>query len=241
MRPRRRRWPRMLVGSALAGAAAIWAATRIMAPPAGPEKQLGRPIFVRYQSVQGDTPSSIAATFSGDSRDIARQAGVQSLDVPLPAGSTVSIDASALWTHISRGTPASTESLVETTARSMGVEPAFAVAVGWQESKLDEAARSNTGAVGIMQLEPDTSRLAASDLGQPIDASNPRDNVVAGIFWLRSLLRSYGGDRRMALAAYYEGPGNLANRGYLLGTAEYVSHAEQIRNALLAVAPTLKS
>jgi len=136
---------------------------------------------------------------------------------------------------------AANESLVESEARTMGVQPSLALAVAWQESRLQQDARSPTGAVGIMQVEPDTSRQASQDLGRPIDASLAPDNVTAGLFWLRSLLVSYGNDQASTLAAYYEGAGNLARQGYLAGTAEYVDHAQQIRSALLTANPRLDS
>ena len=108
------------------------------------------------------------------------------------------------------------ESLVVQGARRFGIRPALALAVAWQESRLQQDAVSPTGAVGIMQVEPDTSKLAAKDLGVPIDPTTAADNVTAGLFWLHSLLNSYHNDEASALAAYYEGPGNLARRGYLV-------------------------
>ena len=106
---------------------------------------------------------------------------------------------------------------------------------------MDQSARSNAGAIGIMQVEPDTARLVSRDLRRPLNAARATDNVLAGTFWLGSLLRSYGGNREMALASYYEGPGNLARHGYLSGTAAYVAHVLQIRAALLAAEPGLRS
>jgi len=99
---------------------------------------------------------------------------------------------------------------------------------------LQQGARSPTGAVGIMQVEPDTSKLASKDLGVPIDPTTATDNVTAGVFWLHALLTSYRNDEASAVAAYYEGPGNLQRRGYLSGTAEYVAHVRQVESALLA-------
>jgi soluble lytic murein transglycosylase-like protein len=156
-------------------------------------------------------------------------------------GQRVTIHASRLWAHVSEGELAPAETLVVETARRLGVDPALALAVAWQESRLDQSARSVTGAVGIMQVEPDTARIVARDLGTGLDIGSAPNNVTAGVVWLRSLLQSYGGDRSSALAAYYEGPSNLAREGYLAGTYGYVAHALAVRAALLAASPGLHS
>lgn len=196
---------------------------------------------VQYTVLPGDTPSSIASAYGLAPPDVARMAGVINADSPLTPGLQLPIDASRLWAQVRQGPRGVNESLVEAEARRLHVEPALAVAVAWQESRLDQSARSSTGAIGIMQVEPDTSSLAARDLGIPLDARLAADNVRAGVFWLHALLVSYGGDRSAALAAYYEGPGNLARRGYVQGTAGYVAHALQLRAALLSAAPNLRS
>lgn len=121
----------------------------------------------------------------------------------------------------------------------MNIAPSLALAVAWQESRLRQSARSPTGAMGIMQVEPNTVALASNDLRVPLDGRVPADNVRVGLFWLHSLLVSYGNNQASALAAYYEGPGNLARRGYLSGTAEYVARAQQIERALLRANPHL--
>jgi hypothetical protein len=203
-------------------------------PSAGPH-------FVEYTAVAGDTPSTIGSLFVADPAEIARQAGMTEVGAALPSGAQLRIDASQLWRYVTSGPRAANEALVESSARRLGLDPALAVAVAWQESRLDQAARSSTGAVGIMQVEPDTGRLAARDLGRSLDITIAEDNVQAGIFWLHALLDTYSGDRSSGLAAYYEGPGNLARLGYLAGTNAYVSHGLQLRAALLAADPRLAS
>lgn len=200
--------------------------------PAGPR-------FIGYTVVAGDTPASVASLFAIDASELARENDSGEAFSVLAPGEHLRIDAARLWRHISGSGLTTNERFVEAAARRLSVEPALAVAVAWQESRLEQTARSRTGAIGIMQIEPDTASLAGRDLGVLIDARRPADNALAGVFWLHSLLGSYGGDRRAALAAYYEGPGNLARQGYLTGTAEYVAHALAVRRALLAAAPDL--
>jgi Transglycosylase SLT domain len=81
-----------------------------------------------------------------------------------------------------------------------GVDPDLVHAVAWQESRFDQAAVSSRGAIGMMQLMPATAR----ELGvNPYDA---RQNIHGGVAYLKALLDAYGGDVRLALAAYNAGP-----------------------------------
>jgi soluble lytic murein transglycosylase-like protein len=188
----------------------------------------------RYTIVAGDTVASVSSLFATNRVDLVSQAGET-----LAPGTIVTVDASNLWRRMNSEPFGNNESLVVQGARKFGILPSLALSVAWQESRLQQDARSPTGAVGIMQVEPDTSKLASQDLGQPIDPTTATDNVTAGVFWLHSLLASYRNDEASALAAYYEGPGNLERRGYLVGTAEYVAHATQLQSALLAANPGL--
>lgn len=189
---------------------------------------------IRYNTVGGDTPASVGSAFAVDPIALAQQDGMVDAQAAFVPGSALTITTRPLWARMTSRRYTGVEWAIESTARRMRVEPALALAVAWQESRFDQSSRSDTGAIGIMQVEPDTATLAARDLGRPIDAYSPADNIVAGIFWLHSLLSSYNGSIDSTLAAYYEGPGNLARQGYVQGTAQYVAHAEALRRALLA-------
>jgi len=99
-------------------------------------------------------------------------------------------------------------------AETYDIDPYLLLAVGYQESKLDQAARSRAGAVGVMQVIP---RYAA---GAPVyvrgvDQLEP--NVEAGAKYLRILSNSFLADSitetrerwAFALAAYNAGPGRV--------------------------------
>jgi Transglycosylase SLT domain len=89
-------------------------------------------------------------------------------------------------------------------ATRFGVDPALVRAVAWQESRFRSDAVSPKGAIGIMQLMPDTAR----ELG--VNPHDPRQNIHGGVAYLSSLLTRFGGDTRLALAAYNAGPAAVA-------------------------------
>lgn len=63
---------------------------------------------------------------------------------------------------------------------------------------------SPKGAMGLMQLMPETYRQIAADLGLRADPFNPRDNVLAGAVFLEKMLDRFGSPA--FLAAYNAGP-----------------------------------
>ncbi len=127
--------------------------------------------------------------------------------------------------------PTQTRRLIESTAKRLNVDPVFAAALAYQESGFDENLISDTGAIGVMQVEPSTALLVARDTGQPIDLGVESDNIMAGVYWLGYLTRYYGGNERKAAAAYYEGQRNLAEHGYLQGTAQYVADVMSLKRS----------
>ncbi len=90
--------------------------------------------------------------------------------------------------------------LVEKVAREHNIDPALINAVITVESSFDPRAISNKGAVGLMQLMPETaSRYGVTD------RYNPEENVRAGAVYLRDLMLRYDGNIPLALAAYNAG------------------------------------
>lgn len=89
------------------------------------------------------------------------------------------------------------------------------LAQGYQESQLDQTARSPRGAVGVMQLLPETA--ASPEVGIPGIDKDSEKNIHAGARYLRRMTDRYlsdpGLDQKnktlMAFAAYNAGPGNL--------------------------------
>jgi soluble lytic murein transglycosylase len=93
------------------------------------------------------------------------------------------------------------------------IERALALALTRQESSFHTAAVSPAGALGLMQLMPDTARAMATRVGQPYDLDrltrDPAYNVALGTQYLAEMLEKFGGSYELALAAYNAGPGRV--------------------------------
>ncbi len=104
--------------------------------------------------------------------------------------------------------PLAYEHLIVGHARNYELDPALVAAVIYRESKFDPSARSRSGAIGLMQLLPDTAQGIAVHTGGHgfvvDDLYEPEINVRYGSFYLRRLIRKYD-DERLALAAYNAG------------------------------------
>ena len=97
--------------------------------------------------------------------------------------------------------------LIEAAARKYKVDPKLVAAVAEVESNGNQDAVSSVGAIGVMQLMPDT----AASLG--VDPYNKQQNIEGGAKYLRQMLDTFGGDTRKAVAAYNAGPGAVKDYG----------------------------
>jgi hypothetical protein len=107
-------------------------------------------------------------------------------------------------------------------AAAYALDPKLVEAVAWRESRFKPTARSRKGAVGVMQLMPATAR----DLG--VDPSDMAQNVRGGAMYLRQMLTRFGGDVKLALAAYNAGPGAVLKHGGVPPYAETQAYVTSI-------------
>lgn len=100
------------------------------------------------------------------------------------------------------------DEIIDTFASKYDVDSDFIKAIIKRESNFNPKATSKKGAMGLMQLMPST----AKSLGV-INAYNPWENIDGGVKHLSGLLKTYNGDKKLALAAYNAGGGAVKKYG----------------------------
>ena len=130
------------------------------------------------------------------------------------------------------------DAIVRGHARNYHLDPALLAGVIYAESKFHAHARSRSGAIGLMQLLPDTAKGIAIHTGgsrfRVSDLDDPEINVRYGSWYLRHLLDKYG-DERTALAAYNAGQENVdtwrrEGKGIPFPeTRDYISRVEDLK------------
>jgi soluble lytic murein transglycosylase-like protein len=129
------------------------------------------------------------------------------------------------------------DALIAKHASQHALNPDFVRAVIQAESAFNPRARSNKGAMGLMQLMPGTAaeyRVA--------DAFDPAENIRAGVAYLKSLMTRFKDDISLALAAYNTGPRAVEKYGNTVPpykeTRNYVSKIKSNSGSTGAVPPT---
>jgi soluble lytic murein transglycosylase-like protein len=127
------------------------------------------------------------------------------------------------------------DDIIDQHAARHGVRSDLVRAVIQVESAFNRFARSNKGAMGLMQLMPTTARQLG--VTNPYDAEQ---NIAGGVAYLRSLLDRFDGNEELALAAYNAGPGAVERYGQRIPpyreTRDYVRKIRHRTGALEQVA-----
>jgi soluble lytic murein transglycosylase-like protein len=89
-------------------------------------------------------------------------------------------------------------------SRESGLPPELLRAMMQVESGGNPRAVSPKGAMGLMQLMPGTARLMGVD-----DPYDPEENLQGGAAYMARMMKKYGDDQELALAAYNAGPGRV--------------------------------
>ena len=100
------------------------------------------------------------------------------------------------------------EGMVQMAARNTGVSTALLHSIIRAESNFDPMAVSTRGAVGLMQLMPNTARLYGVT-----DLTDPATNIDGGARFLADLLKQFNNNLELSLAAYNAGPTTVARYG----------------------------
>jgi soluble lytic murein transglycosylase-like protein len=120
-------------------------------------------------------------------------------------------------------TQAEIDTAIDLAAARHNVDPSLVRAVIKVESNFNPNAVSRKGAMGLMQLMPQTARQLNVD--NPFD---PQQNVDAGVRHLKRLMESYGGDIKLSLAAYNAGAGAVARSAGVPRIAETRKYVKRI-------------
>ncbi len=122
------------------------------------------------------------------------------------------------------------ENLIDKYAQKNDLDPDFIKAVVKQESGFNPDAKSKCGAMGLMQLMPQT----AKGLGV-IDAFDPEQNIDGGTRYLKSMMNRFNNDPKLALAAYNAGPAAVQRYGDIPPYKETQNYVKNILSSYEAM------
>jgi soluble lytic murein transglycosylase len=131
----------------------------------------------------------------------------------------MAVSAAAAWTvreepdwYLRTRYPLEYEHIIRGHASNHDLDPALLAAMVYVESRFDPNARSEAGAIGLMQMLPETAEGIATRTGGDrfvvADLRDPEINVRYGSWYVDHLRQLYG-DIDLALAAYHAGQGNV--------------------------------
>lgn len=123
------------------------------------------------------------------------------------------VTAGERWDALDYRFPLSFNSLYRVHAANSGVSLAYLYGISRQESMMNPVIRSPVGAVGLMQLMPNTARLVAKKHGWRYQGTgsltDPDTNIRYGSAYLKQLLGQFSNNRVLASAGYNAGPGRV--------------------------------
>jgi peptidoglycan hydrolase-like protein with peptidoglycan-binding domain len=153
----------------------------------------------RYVVRPGDTLTTIANHYGLSLGTLATANKFDPAGVLL-VGKTLTIPVVSL-----DATPADVRNRLDAWSARVGVSPHLVRALAWMESGYQPRVVSSAGARGVLQLLPVTRQFVAQVLvGSPIPETVDGD-IEAGVYYIHHLLQDFGGDERLALAAWYQG------------------------------------
>lgn len=147
--------------------------------------------------------------------------------LPLPVLVNPKIDVSSEFVAVEADE--AYDDIIQEAAEMYALDANLIHAVMQAESAFHPYAVSRAGAEGLMQLMPELS----DEMGVS-DAFDPRENIMAGVRYLKRLLTYYNGDLDLTLASYNAGPGNVERYGGVPPFRETQNYVKTIKQILEA-------
>jgi hypothetical protein len=126
--------------------------------------------------------------------------------------------------------PVGVRALLVHWARVYRVDPGLVRALAWMESGYHPGLVSSSGARGVMQVLPITKDYVETVLLGRRVPWTVSGGIHVGVVYLRQLLREFGGNERLALAAWYQGPASIRRNGVARGTRAFVDDVLALRS-----------
>ncbi len=121
------------------------------------------------------------------------------------------------------------EATIEQWSQQRQLNPMLVTALIRQESRFESKIESSAGAVGLMQVMPDTADWVAKQIGlKQFNLQSPEDNINLGTWYLDYTHQEYSNNSLFAVASYNAGPGSVADWIKELNTADLDRFVEKI-------------
>ena len=214
---------RGLTADGIAGKLTFGALARTGAP-GSPARPLMPPVR-RHVVSAGESFFSIAERYDVSPLLLAKASGLQLSNIIVP-GQRLTLPAGAAVSGVHAGATVARDAVrasIDHWSAVYGVDPRLARATAWMESGFQQDVVSNVGAIGVMQLLPNTWAWVDQILLRTTTPRTYDGNVRAGVRYLRWLLDQFRGDSRLALAGYYQGAQAVRDRGLFDDTKRYVA------------------
>ena len=179
----------------------------------------------RHTVLPGQSFFSIAASYNVSPWQLARRNGLSLMTVIVP-GQKLVLPGGAVARRPQWLSPAPSRDAVRAAldrwAGVYGVDPRLVRALAWMESGFQHDVVSSVGALGVMQLLPESWEFVDTVLLGFTTPRNYNGNVRAGVRLLRWLLAEFDGDVRLALAGWYQGARAVRENGLYGETKVFV-------------------
>ena len=136
--------------------------------------------------------------------------------------------------RMSSSSPSAYDSIIREAASHFRLDPHLIKAVISAESNFNPRARSPKGALGLMQLMPDTAR----DM-DVVDIFDPKQNIYGGSRYLHKLYRQFNGDLELVLASYNAGPERVLAASAIPDIVETKQYVRKVLSTYRALAQRL--